>query len=61
MWIVEGWRIAAANTAANQRAGTDLVIVAELMGHHDLETTRLYTLPTDDDVAAAVGRLQADQ
>jgi site-specific recombinase XerD len=43
------------------RAGTDLVIVAELMGHHDLETTRLYTLPTDDDVAAAVARLPGDQ
>ncbi|HEY8045547.1 MAG TPA: tyrosine-type recombinase/integrase [Streptosporangiaceae bacterium] len=36
------------------RVGTDLVVVAELMGHHSLETTRLYTLPTDDDVAAAV-------
>ena len=25
------------------RAGTDLVVVAELMGHHSLETTLLYT------------------
>jgi integrase/recombinase XerC len=43
------------------RAGTDLVLVAELMGHHDLETTRLYTLPTEADVEAAVARLPTDQ
>jgi integrase len=40
---------------------TDIVPVAELMGHSDLETTRLYTLPTDADVEAAVARLPADQ
>jgi integrase len=42
------------------RDGTDLVVVAELMGHHSLETTRLYTLPTEADVEAAVARLPAD-
>ena len=31
------------------RAGTDILTVAARMGHHDLETTRLYTLPTGAD------------
>ena len=43
------------------RAGVDIVVVAELMGHEDLETTRLYALPTEADVEAAVARLPADQ
>ena len=43
------------------RAGTDRVVVADLMGHHSLETTRAYTLPTEEDVEAAVARLPADQ
>ena len=43
------------------RAGTDLLVVAELMGHHSLETTRLYTLPTEADVEAAVAGLPTDQ
>lgn len=36
------------------RVGTDIVLVAELIGHNDLETTRLYTLTTEADVKAAV-------
>lgn len=43
------------------RVGTDIVLVAELIGHNDLETTRLYTLTTEADVKAAVARLPADQ
>jgi integrase len=43
------------------RTNADIVLVAELMGHNDLETTRLYTLPTDADVEAAVARLPADR
>ena len=43
------------------RAGTDIVLVAELMGHNDLETTRLYTLPTQADVETALATLPADQ
>jgi integrase/recombinase XerC len=36
------------------RAGVDVVTVAELAGHARLETTRGYTLPTPDDLAAAI-------
>ena len=43
------------------RSGVDIVVVAELMGHGDLETTRLYSLPTEADVLAAVARLPSDQ
>jgi site-specific recombinase XerC len=43
------------------RAGTDILTVAARMGHHDLETTRLYTLPTGADVEAAVAQPPADQ
>jgi site-specific recombinase XerD len=39
------------------RAGTDLVLVAELMGHERLDTTRRYTLPTPADRAAALDAL----
>jgi integrase/recombinase XerC len=42
------------------RAGTDLVTVAELLGHASLDSTRIYTLPTDDDLDAAVARLTVD-
>jgi integrase/recombinase XerC len=28
------------------RAGADVVVVSEIMGHRQLDTTRLYTLPT---------------
>jgi site-specific recombinase XerD len=38
------------------RDGTDIVTVAELMGHRRLDTTMLYTLPTQADVEAAVSR-----
>ena len=31
------------------RQGSDLVLVAELAGHRRLETTRRYSLPSDDD------------
>ncbi len=42
------------------RSGVDLVTVAELMGHADLETTRGYVLPTEADMQRAVDLLSAD-
>ena len=36
------------------RAGTDTVLVADLAGHSRVETTRLYSLPTEADKALAV-------
>ena len=43
------------------RSGTDVVTVAELLGHASLDSTRIYTLPTDDDLDAAVNRLTIDR
>jgi site-specific recombinase XerD len=43
------------------RSGVDIVIVAELMGHASLETTRIYTRPTADDMQRAVDGLSADE
>jgi integrase/recombinase XerC len=43
------------------RRGTDLATVAELLGHASLDSTRLYTLPTEDDLDAAVARLTVDR
>ena len=42
------------------RSGVDLVTVAELMGHASLETTRLYTRPSEADMQRAVDLLTAD-
>jgi integrase/recombinase XerC len=39
----------------------DIVIVAELMGHRRLDTTRLHTLPTERDFEDAVAKLPPDQ
>jgi site-specific recombinase XerD len=43
------------------RSGTDLVLVAELMGHARLESTRRYTRPTAADRENAVNNLPTDR
>jgi site-specific recombinase XerD len=43
------------------REGHDIVLVAELMGHARLETTRAYSLPTDADREAAINSLLTDR
>ena len=40
-------------------AGVDLVTVATLLGHEDLKTTAIYTRPSQEDLVAAVDRLEA--
>ncbi len=42
------------------RDGHDLVLVAELMGHARIETTRGYALPTDQDRQRAIDTLPTD-
>ena len=38
-------------------AGTPIQVIADLMGHESLETTRRYVQPGHDDLAAAVERI----
>lgn len=42
------------------RAGTDIVLVAEILGH-SVETARRYALPTEQDRQAAIERLPIDR
>jgi site-specific recombinase XerD len=35
--------------------------VAELLGHASLDSTRIYTLPTDEGLDAAIARLTVDR
>lgn len=41
-----------------REAKTDLVTVAELMGHSSVATTAIYTKPSEEDKAAAIDRLE---
>ena len=43
------------------RDGYDLVLVAELMGHARIKTTRGYSLPTADDAQGAINSPPADR
>ncbi|MEU6188110.1 tyrosine-type recombinase/integrase [Nocardia sp. NPDC047038] len=43
------------------RSDVDVVVVAELMGHRRLDTTRLYTLPNHIDLDTAVTKLPTHQ
>ncbi len=43
------------------RGGHDLVLVAELMGHRRLETTRGYSLPSAADRERAINSLPTDR
>ena len=43
------------------RAGVDVVTVAGLLGHASLDSTRIYTLPTEDDLDAAIAKLTIDR
>lgn len=43
------------------RKGVDIVTVAELMGHASLETTRLYTRPSAEDMQQAIDLLTVDE
>jgi site-specific recombinase XerD len=42
------------------RGGTDLVVVADLLGHACLDTVRAYTRPTEDDRTKALNLLPTD-
>jgi len=42
------------------RAGTDIILVAEILGH-SVETARRYALPTHEDRHAAISRLTTDE
>lgn len=43
------------------RAGVDIAVVAEILGHARLDTTRRYTLPTHPDLEHALSHLPTDQ
>ena len=43
------------------RAGTDLVTVAELLGHSRVENVRIYSHPTEDDKIKALDHLIIDE
>ena len=54
-------RAPAGSTTTLVRGGTDLVIVAEMLGHARLDTVRAYTRPTADDRAEALNPLPTDR
>ena len=43
------------------RGGTDLIAVADMLGHSRLDTVRLYTHPTASDLAKALTLLPQDR
>ncbi|MGH9057924.1 MAG: tyrosine-type recombinase/integrase, partial [Acidimicrobiales bacterium] len=42
------------------RSGESITTVAELLGHESLDTTRIYTLPTEEELDAAVEKVLTD-
>jgi len=43
-----------------RRKGVDLVTVAAMMGHESLDTTAIYTQPSEEDMAEAVETLPVE-
>ncbi|MGZ6669950.1 MAG: tyrosine-type recombinase/integrase [Solirubrobacteraceae bacterium] len=56
-----GYRLRHTFATTLVRGGTDLVIVAELLGHARLETTRIYTRPSAEDRTRALDVLPVDK
>jgi site-specific recombinase XerD len=42
-------------------AGNDLVTVGKILGHKDIKTTARYCLPTEEEMAAAMARVEDDE
>jgi integrase/recombinase XerC len=58
--LVTGYTLRHSFATGLVRAGYDLVLVASLLGHARTDTVRIYTLPTETDVATAVENSTVD-